>query len=118
VEWPTLLRSEGQGRQANHRGAVMKPASIKPRRCAIYTRVARAASIINSAKSLQVPCWFLSVSPGNCVPRDIRCLYENPSAAWSRAAGLRAARVDAAANVALMSVASNDSIWMQFWHSR
>src|SRR5258705_169869 len=39
VEWPTLLRSEGQGRQANHRGAVMKPASIKPLRCAIYTRV-------------------------------------------------------------------------------
>jgi hypothetical protein len=33
-------------------------------------------------------------------------------------AGLRAARVDAAANVALMSAALNDSIWMQFWHSR
>jgi hypothetical protein len=27
-------------------------------------------------------------------------------------------RVDAAANVALMSAALNDSIWMQFWHSR
>jgi len=33
-------------------------------------------------------------------------------------AGLRAARVDAAANVALMSAASNDSISMQLCHSR
>src|SRR5260370_34172221 len=52
VEWPTLLRSEGQGRQANHRGAVMKPASIKPLRCAIYTRVSTEHGLDQEVNSL------------------------------------------------------------------
>src|SRR5205814_2813486 len=39
MEWPSLLWSQGQGRQISRGGWVMKPASIKPVRCAIYTRV-------------------------------------------------------------------------------
>jgi len=52
VEWPTLLRSEGQGRQANHRGAVMKPASIKPFRCANLHRVSTEHGLDQEFNSL------------------------------------------------------------------
>src|SRR5450830_1769990 len=39
MEWPPLLRPEGQGRPNGHWGSVVKTTSVKSVRCAIYTRV-------------------------------------------------------------------------------
>src|SRR3954447_9176217 len=39
MEWPSLLWSQGQGRQISRAGSAMRAPSIKLVRCAIYTRV-------------------------------------------------------------------------------
>src|SRR5207245_2743641 len=52
VEWPTLLRFEGQGRWLGHGSPVMKPPSVKPVRCAIYTRVSTEHGLDQEFNSL------------------------------------------------------------------
>src|SRR3989440_4906676 len=52
MEWPSLLWSQGQGRQISRGGWVMKPASIKPVRCAIYTRVSTEHGLDQEFNSL------------------------------------------------------------------
>src|SRR3954453_1251967 len=52
MEWPSLLWSEGEGRYIGHGGSAMKPASIKPVRCAIYTRVSTEHGLDQEFNSL------------------------------------------------------------------
>src|SRR5881392_3102455 len=52
MEWPSFLWSTGQGRWIGHRGSLMKAASIKPVRCAIYTRVSTEHGLDQEFNSL------------------------------------------------------------------
>src|SRR5256885_17227135 len=52
MEWPSFLWSEGKGSYIGHTGSVMKPASIKPVRCAIYTRVSTEHGLDQEFNSL------------------------------------------------------------------
>src|SRR3982751_3640091 len=52
MEWPSFLWSERQGGCIGHRGSIMKPASIKPVRCAIYTRVSTEHGLDQEFNSL------------------------------------------------------------------
>src|SRR5450759_2277413 len=52
MEWPPLLRPEGQGRPNGHWGSVVKTTSVKSVRCAVYTRVSTEYGLDQEFSSL------------------------------------------------------------------
>src|SRR6476469_7278239 len=52
MEWPTFLWPAGQGRSIGDGGSAMKAVSVKPVRCAIYTRVSTEHGLDQEFNSL------------------------------------------------------------------